>query len=245
MAALEVPQQNKVEIVTIEDLRRNRDVQVLIQRADQQLDLIGYTEHGYRHASLVANIAQNVLLRLKYPERAAQLAAIAGYLHDIGNVVTRFSHAQMSALLAHDILIRMGMDIDEVAVIMGAVGNHEEDTGAPISDVAAAVIIADKSDVHRSRVRNPNMAAFDIHDRVNYASEHSFVRVDESRRMITLEMTIDNHIADLMAYFEIFLSRMLFIRRAAEFLNCRFELVINKRRILEPNANGLGPPPTS
>ncbi len=238
MGTLEVPQQDKLKIITLEDLRRNPDVQILIRRADEYLGAIGYTEHGYRHASLVANIAHNILLRLKYPERIAQLAAIAGYLHDVGNVVTRFAHPQSGAMLSYDLLRRMDMDVDEIAVIITAIGNHEEDTGAPVNEVTAAVIIADKSDVHRSRVRNQNMVTFDIHDRVNYASEHSFVRVDETRRTITLEMSIDTRIADLMAYFEIFLSRMLFIRRAAKFLNCRFELVINKRRILEPYSNG-------
>lgn len=219
-------------LVTLEDLRHDRETTTLLTKANEQLAIMGFTEHGLRHASLVAHIAQNILLRLKYPERTAQLAAIAAYLHDIGNVIARMNHEQTGALIAMDILRRLGMDIEEIAVVAGAIGNHEENNGEPVSEVSAALILADKSDVHRSRVQNPNMAAFDIHDRVNYAAQRSFVNVDEAKRTITLELTIDTTISQVMEYFEIFLSRMVMCRRAAQYLKCNFELVINKNRLL-------------
>lgn len=219
-------------MVTLEDVKRHAEIRALLRAADEQLGVLGYTEHGYRHANLVAHIAENVLRRLGYPDRRAQLAAIAGYLHDIGNVVTRTNHGPTGAVLVFPILRQLGMPAEELAVVVGAIGNHEEDHGSPVSEVSAAVIIADKSDVHRSRVRNPNPTTFDIHDRVNYAATHSFVRVDSENRRITLELTIDTAIASIMDYFEIFLSRMLFIRRAAEYLQCAFALTINGQRIL-------------
>jgi len=220
------------KLVTLETLRRDRLVQAFIKSADAQLGILGYTEHGQRHTSLVANIAHNILQRLGYPERTCELAAIAGYLHDIGNTVNRHDHATIGALMAKDILLAYGMDPEEVAAIMGAIGNHEETNGNPVGEISAALNIADKSDVHRSRVRETNPTRFDIHDRVNYASQHSFVRVDGEERRIDLEVSIDTSIAPLMDYFEIFLNRMLFIRRAVQFLGCEFRLVINRHRIL-------------
>jgi uncharacterized protein len=219
-------------ILTLDSLKENPQVQAFIRAADAQLGTLGYTEHGFRHVNLVANIAQNILLRLRYPQRRAELAGIAGYLHDIGNLVNRHDHAVAGALLSRDILMDSGVPLDELAIILGAIGNHEERVGEPVSDVSAAIIIADKSDVHRSRVRNPNPAMFDIHDRVNYASQHSFVRVDGDTRRITLEITIDTSIATIVDYFEIFLKRMLFIKKAAQFLNSSFELQINRQRLL-------------
>jgi putative nucleotidyltransferase with HDIG domain len=221
-----------VQPVTLETLRRDPMVQALIKRADAQLGVLGYTEHGLRHTTLVANIARNILQRLGYPERTCELAAIAGYLHDIGNTVNRRDHAAVGALMAKDILLGHGMDVDEVATIMGAIGNHEETSGDPVGEISAALNIADKSDVHRSRVRETNPTKFDIHDRVNYASQHSFVRVDGEEKRIDLEMIIDTSIAPLMDYFEIFLNRMIFIRRAVTFLGCEFRLTINRNRIL-------------
>jgi uncharacterized protein len=219
-------------VVTFEALRRDPLVQTFIKRADAQLGVLGYTEHGQRHTSLVANIARNILQRLGYPERTCELAAIAGYLHDMGNCVNRRDHATAGALMAKDILLGYGMDADEVAVVMGAIGNHEETTGDPVGEVSAALNVADKADVHRSRVRETNPLKFDTHDRVNYASQHSFVRVDGEARVIELEMSIDTKIAPLMDYFEIFLNRMMFIRRAAQFLECEFRLTINRQRML-------------
>jgi len=220
-------------LITLDEVKRYQEITTLLRRADECLGIIGYTEHGLRHGGLVASIAQNILLRLRYPERRAQLAAVAGYLHDIGNVINRNVHGETGAVLALQLLLSLGMSVDEAATVAAAVGNHEEQTGVAVSDVAAAVIIADKSDVHRSRVRNPNPAEFDIHDRVNFAAVHSFVRVEEARRAIALELTIDEEAGvGLMDYFEIFLERMLACRRAAKFLGCQFELVINKNRML-------------
>jgi len=218
--------------VTMEEVQKDPEVRALMRRAAEQMDILGYTEHGERHASLVGNIARNILLRLGYSQRTAELAAIAGYLHDIGNVVHRDNHAHSSAMIAWDILRRMGMDIEEISLIMGAVGNHEEERGDPVSAVSAAVIIADKADVHRSRVQNPDPLSFDIHDRVNYAAKRSFVRVDPKERTITLEVEIDTQISQVMEYFEIFMERMIIARRAARFLDCEFHLIINGTRIM-------------
>lgn len=220
-------------LVTLDDVKARRDVLALVRRADENLDAIGYTEHGSRHANLVANIAQNILVHLHADERSVQLAAIAGYLHDIGNVVNRNVHGETGAVLALQILLNLGMDVEEATIVAAAIGNHEEQTGDPVSAVSAAVIIADKSDVHRSRVRNQNPRDYDIHDRVNHAAVHSFVRVDAERKAIALELKIDEvEGAGVIDYFEIFLERMLASRRAAKFLGCRFELVINGNRML-------------
>jgi hypothetical protein len=228
------PTQNEAQLalVTFDTIRRDAEVQAYIRRADAQLGVLGYTEHGQRHTSLVGSIARNVLNRLGYPDRTCELAAIAGYLHDVGNCVGRRDHATAGALMARDILVARGMDVEEVATIMGAIGNHEETTGDPVGEISAALNIADKSDVHRSRVRETDPMKFDQHDRVNYASQHSFVRVDGEAKRIELEMTIDTTVAPLMDYFEIFLNRMVFVRRAVGFLGCEFWLTINRNRIL-------------
>ena len=218
--------------VTLDAVKANPFIAAYIRRADEQMGVLGYTEHGERHAALVSRIAYNILSHLGYPERTAELAAIAGYLHDTGNLLHRKNHPMSSALLSMMELRQMHMDPAELAIIMGAVGNHEEDQGDPVSEVSAAVIIADKSDVHRSRVRNPNTLAFDIHDRVNYAAQRSFVRVDNDHKTISLELDIDTSISQVMEYFEIFLSRMLISSRAANYLGCNFELVINKVKLL-------------
>jgi hypothetical protein len=219
-------------VPTLEDIKRDPEVQAFITKANEYTGVIGYTEHGARHANLTSSIAGNVLRRLGHDERAAQLGAIAAYLHDIGNLVSRANHEHTGAVLADRILARLGMVADERAVVMGAIGNHEESHGEPVSAIGAAVILADKSDVHRSRVRNPDPAAFDIHDRVNYAVEHSFLRVEEKSKTITLELTIDTAISQVMEYFEIFLGRMLMCRRAATFLGCDFKLQINGTKLL-------------
>jgi metal-dependent HD superfamily phosphatase/phosphodiesterase len=215
--------------VTLEIAQRDDEVQALIAAADANLGVLGYTEHGVRHATLVARIARNVLRRLGYDERQQELAAIAGYLHDIGNVVSRYDHEHTGALLARSILVRLGMSYEDVAVVMGAIGSHGDGDrlGEAVHPVAAAMILADKSDVHRSRVRIADPAQHDAHDRVNYASQSSFLRVDDGRTTITLELTIDTAISPVMNYFEIFLPRMLMCRRAAEFLHCAFHITIN------------------
>ncbi len=217
--------------VTLEDVKKHPYVISFLEAADRHMGAIGYTEHGSRHATLVSNIAQNVLSHLGFRHRIVEMAAISGYLHDLGNVISRFDHGQGGAIIAFNVLRDLHMDPNEIAEIMGAVGNHEEELGDPINEIAAALILSDKSDVHRSRVRNPNMATFDIHDRVNYAAEKSFLRVDENKKSIALELTIDTEISRVMEYFEIFLSRMIMSRRAARFLHCRFELIINGSKL--------------
>ncbi len=219
-------------MITVEDVKKNERVKLLIKKSDEILGVIGYTEHGERHASLAASIAYNILDRLKYPEERAHLASIAAYLHDIGNVINRDYHAQTGAILSHTILSEMKMPLEDILEIMAAIGNHDEKDGQPVSDVCAAVILADKSDVHSSRVRTVEMIKQDIHDRVNYAAKSSFLRVEEEKKIVTLEIKIDTSISQVMEYFEIFLSRMLVCRRAAEFLGLKFQLEINGQRLL-------------
>ncbi len=218
--------------MTLDLVRKDAYVDTLIRVGNENLGRLGYTEHGYRHLNLVSAIAANVLRRLGYPEREAELAAIAGYLHDIGNVVNRRGHHWSGAVISYYLLRRLGMDPGELSVVVAAVGNHDEEAGYPVNRVAAALILADKSDVHRTRVRNPRRTHFDIHDRVNYAVERSFLRVEERKKRITLELTIDPQISSVMDYFEIFLTRMLMCRRAARFLGCEFGLEINGSRLI-------------
>jgi putative nucleotidyltransferase with HDIG domain len=231
IAAPATGQEPLVHAVTAEIVRENPRVKVFIRKSDEALAEIGYTEHGERHVGLVAHIAYNILKRLGYPEREAQLAAIAGYLHDIGNTVNREHHAQTGAVMAMQLLTELGMPDLEIVRVMGAIGNHHENDGDPVSAVAAAVILADKSDVHRTRVRNPDMIKFDIHDRVNYAVEKSFLNVDEAAKRITLELTVDTAISQVMEYFEIFMTRMLASRKAAKFLGTTFGLSVNGNRL--------------
>lgn len=218
--------------ITLDDILTDIEVQVLIERADKSLAVLGYTEHGARHAALVAKIAASVLQQLGYGARDTELAAIAGYLHDIGNGITRLDHGIAAALLARDILQRLGMPPAEFVEVMCAIGNHEEEYGEAVSPLAAAVILGDKSDVHRGRVRVIDPGTDDIHDRVNMATNRSFLAVDAAARTITLELEIDTSIIQVMEYFEIFLERMVMCRRAAEFLGCAFGLVINGTRLL-------------
>ncbi len=218
--------------VTLDAVREHDGVQTFIGLADKYLGHIGYTEHGFRHAGLVSNIAFNVLSRLGFEDRIVELGAISGYLHDMGNFVSRSMHSQTGATITYDILRDLGMSYGEVGVVMGAVGNHEEEFGHPVNPAGAALIVADKSDVHRSRVRVKDKTQFDIHDRVNYAVERSFLRVDSEARTLTLELAIDTELAGVMEYFEIFLSRMVMCQRAAEFLECQFKIDINGTRLL-------------
>ena len=216
---------------TLEEIKQDSYVQALIEAGNLHLAAIGYTEHGLRHVGLVSHIASNILEKMEHPERECELASIAGYLHDIGNAVNRVSHAQTGAILAAGILEGHGMSHEEIACVIGAIGNHDELDGNPVNNISAALILADKSDVHRSRVRNSDLATFDIHDRVNYAVERSFLRVYPLER-IALELTIDTEICPVMEYFEIFLARMLLCRKAAEFLHYKFELKINDVKLL-------------
>jgi len=218
--------------VTFEQVRRDPEVRAYIVKANEMLSALGFTEHGLRHVGLVAERAMGLMAELQRPPRLQELAGIAALLHDIGNIVNRHDHGQTGALLAYQILSRMGMAPEEIAIIMSAIGNHEEDVGIPVHDVSAALILADKSDVHRSRVRNQDVSTFDIHDRVNFAVTHSELQAFRDERVIRLSLVVDTSIIAIMEYFEIFLSRMVMCRRAADRLGCRFELVMNESRLL-------------
>lgn len=218
--------------VNLEDVKRDILTDTLIRTGNSNLGAMGFTEHGYRHINLVSSIAQNVVKRLGFSKREIELAAIAGYMHDIGNVVNRDGHHLSGAVLAYFILERLGMSSDEIGTVAAAIGNHDEENGSPVNNIAAALILADKSDVHRTRVRNTDVASFDIHDRVNYAVERSFLRVVDEDRTIVLELEIDPKISPVMDYFEIFLTRMLLCRRSANFLGCRFGLQINGNKLV-------------
>lgn len=216
----------------MEDVKKDPQVQAYIDRADEYLAVIGYTEHGTRHCSLVAKVGRDILLKLDRPARDAELSAISGYLHDIGNVFNRVNHAYTGAVLAHTLLKDMGMSPREITAIVASIGSHDDNGFEPVSSISAGLILADKSDVHRSRVRNPDMIKFDIHDRVNYAVNKSYLQVDPENKTITLFLTIDVKIASVMEYFEIFLNRMLYCKRAANFLGCQFRLVVNDNPLL-------------
>jgi uncharacterized protein len=224
-------QTEQAQLVTLEEIQQDKLISTFISSADRVMEGLGFTEHGFRHANLTARIAFNLLSRLGFDERAVNLAALGGYLHDVGNMVARVNHGPVGALLVYDAL-KDQMRMQDLAEVMSAVGNHEEDEGAGAGQVAAAVILADKSDVHRSRVRKSAEIDFDVHDRVNYAAEQSFLRVDSSARTVTLELTIDTEISHVMEYFEIFLGRMVMCRRAAEQLDCQFKLTINGATLL-------------
>lgn len=219
-------------VVTYQDVKSDPEVQAYIKVAQEMLAAIGFTEHGLRHIGLVAHRAMKLIEALGRPPRRVELAGIAALLHDIGNIINRQGHGQSSALLAHAILTRMGLPPEEIAPVMAAIGNHEEQIGNPVNDLAAALILADKSDVHRSRVYNRDIATFDIHDRVNYAATHSDLLVLPEEKAIRLQLEVDTSIIAIAEYFEIFLTRMMMSRRAAEFLEFRFELVINGTRLL-------------
>ncbi len=230
--AAEAPAVGAPSPVTFDFVREHPRVRLYVRMADAALESIGYTEHGERHVGLVSRIGFNVLKRLGRPERQCELAAIAGYLHDIGNAVNRDHHAQTGAVMAMQLLTDFGMPEDEILPVLAAIGNHHENDGDPVNDIAAALILADKSDVHRTRVRNPDMIKFDIHDRVNYAVQKSFLNVDAEHRHITLELTLDSDISHMMEYFEIFMTRMLASRKAAKHLGATFGLQVNGNRLV-------------
>ena len=203
-----------------------------ITKADESLKALGYTEHSFAHVTKVAMVASDILKTLGYSEREIELAKIAGYLHDIGNVINRIDHAQSGAVMAFRILDKLGMDAEEIADIVTAIGNHDEGTGRPVSPMAAALILADKSDVRRSRVRNQEESKFDIHDRVNYSVRESELAIDEDRTVIWLKLTVDTTYGSVMDYFEIFMGRMLLCRKAAETLGLQFRLMINDQALI-------------
>lgn len=217
--------------ITLKDLRANQKVTALIAGANEVMKAMGYTEHGQRHVGVVANITRYILEGLGTPQREIELAMIAAYMHDIGCVVNRINHPQTGANIAFTILNEMGMPCEEIAPILGAIGNHEELNGMPVSLMSAALIIADKSDVHFSRVQNPIIESFDIHDRVNYAVQKSRVLLSQEDKTIDLELEIDTNQATVLEYFEIFLSRMVMCRKASSLFGYRFRLIANGTRL--------------
>ncbi len=215
--------------ITFEDIQNNEAVKTYIQKADESLTALGYTEHSFPHVMKVAQVASDMLLTLGYSEREAELAKIAGYLHDIGNVINRIDHAQSGAVMAFRILDNMGAEPEDIATIITAIGNHDESTAFPVNPIAAALILADKTDVRCSRVRNQAFSNFDIHDRVNYSVKESKVDVVKDSH-IELNLTIETKMCTVMDYFEIFLNRMILCRKAAAKLGLEFRLVINGQR---------------
>ncbi len=219
-------------MITLEDVKKNDEIQSLINAAQEQLDAIGYTEHSNRHINIVANRCGEILQALGYDEHTVELGKIAGYLHDIGNAINRHDHAHSGAILAYEILKEMGMPVEDRTQILMAIGNHDEETGTAVSNLSAALILADKSDVHRSRVTNTNMATFDIHDRVNYAVTDAKLEMHVEERKVTLRLQIDTEICPVLNYFQIFMDRTMMSKYAAKFLNIWFELIINNTKLL-------------
>ena len=219
-------------MLTFETVKKDPAIRTYIQRADESLVALGYTEHSFAHVTMVAETAGRILETLGYPARTAELARIAGFLHDIGNLVNRVDHSQSGAVMAFRILDNLNCDPEEIATVVTAIGNHDEGTGVPVNAVAAALILADKSDVRRNRVRNRDQSTFDIHDRVNYSVEHSRLLVLTEEEIALLELAVDTQFSSIMDYFEIFMKRMLLCRRAAERLGLRFQLTINGQQLI-------------
>ena len=219
-------------MITLEDVKNNEEVQAFVNASQKQLKALGYTEHSNRHIGIVSKRTEEILTKLGYDEHTIELGKIAGYLHDIGNCVNRVDHAHSGAILAYNILKDMGMPVSERTEIMMAIGNHDENTGTAISDISAAIILADKSDVHRDRVTNMNLSTFDIHDRVNYAVTNADLDLNAQERKIILNLTIDTKLCPVLDYFEIFMDRTMMSKYAAKYLKIWFELVINGTKLL-------------
>ena len=219
-------------MITLEDVKRNLEVQELIKSSQKGLNALGYTEHSSRHISIVSNRAGKVLEALDYPKERIELAKIAGFMHDIGNCVNRVDHAHSGAVLAYEILKDMGMDVEKRTEIMMAIGNHDEQTGTAVSDISAALILVDKSDVHRDRVVNTNISTFDKHDKVNYAVTNSEFIINKEKRKVILDLSIDTNISPVLDYFEIFMDRTMMSKYAAKYLGIWFELIINDTKLL-------------
>ena len=219
-------------MLTFKDVKSNETIRTYIQRADESLIALGYTEHSFAHVTHVAETAGYILKTLGYPERTVELVKIAGYLHDIGNLVNRIDHSQSGAVMAFRILDNLNCDPAEIATIVTAIGNHDEGTGQPVNAVAAALILADKSDVRRSRVRNRDKTTFDIHDRVNYSVKKSDLKINGEHTLIKLELSVDTEYGSIMDYFEIFMQRMILCRKAAEKLGLQFKLMINEQQLI-------------
>ena len=219
-------------MITPTEIKQNEQIRTYIEKADEALAALGYTEHSYAHVTRVAHFAEKIMADLGYPRRMQELAWIAGYMHDIGNVINRIDHAQSGAVMAFRILDKLGMPADEIATVCSAIGNHDEGTGVPVNAVAAALILADKADVRRSRVRNQDTTTFDIHDRVNYSVKKSTLKINEDRTLVKLKLTVDTHFGSVMDYFEIFMQRMILCRKAAEKLGLQFKLIINEQQLI-------------
>ncbi|MBR6742985.1 MAG: HD domain-containing protein [Clostridia bacterium] len=219
-------------MISYNELRENTDIKTYITRADESLKALGYTEHSFAHVTKVAETAEYILETLEYSKYNIELAKIAGYLHDIGNIINRIDHSQSGAVMAFRILDNLGFDAEDIATIVTAIGNHDEGTGVAVNPIAAALILADKSDVRRSRVRNTDYTTFDIHDRVNYSVVSSSLNISKGKNFIKLELEIDTAISSVMDYFEIFLGRMVMCRKAAEALGLTFKLVINNQTLI-------------
>lgn len=219
-------------MISFEEIKKNKDINTYIKKADESLLALGYTEHSFAHVGFVADKCRYILETLGYPERQVELARIAAYLHDIGNIVNRSEHSQSGAVMAFRILDKLGMASDEIAEIVTAIGNHDEGTGRPVSTLSAVLILADKSDVRRSRVRNRDEQTFDIHDRVNYSVKETALSISEDKKNITLELAVDTQYGSVMDYFEIFMQRMIMCRKAAEALGLSFRLKINGQGLI-------------
>ncbi len=219
-------------MVTLEELRRNEAIRTYITRADESLKALGYTEHSVAHVTRVAEEAGRLLRELGYSAHTVELARVAGYLHDIGNLVNRIEHSQSGAVMAFRILDRMDMEAEDIATVVTAIGNHDEGTGVPVNEVSAALILADKSDVRRTRVRNRDLTTFDIHDRVNYSVESASLTFNEDKTALALRLTVDTQYGSVMEYFEVFMERMLLCRRAADRLGVQFKLYINDQCLM-------------
>ena len=219
-------------MITFEQIKKDPGIRTYIQKADESLIALGFTEHSFAHVTRVAEMAGYILTTLGYPERTVEIAKIAGYLHDMGNLVNRVDHSQSGAVMAFRILDNLGFDPEEIATIVTAIGNHDEGTGVPVDEVAAALILADKSDVRRSRVRNQDIQNFDIHDRVNYSVTKSELKINEAHTLIKLKLSVDTRFGSVMDYFEIFMGRMILCRKAAEKLGLQFKLMINEQQLI-------------
>ena len=219
-------------MLTYEEVRRDEAIKEYIAKADESLIALGYTEHSFAHVSRVADTAKYILEKLNFSERDIELVQIAAYLHDIGNLVNRIDHSQSGAVMAFRLLDNMHCDPEGIATVVTAIGNHDEGTGIAVNPVAAALIVADKSDVRRSRVRNSDKSNFDIHDRVNYSVKKSQVHINDEKTILKLKLTVDTRYSSVMDYFEIFLGRMIMCRKAAETLGLAFRLIINEQQLI-------------
>lgn len=219
-------------MLTYDEIRRNTEINAYISAADRSLAALGFTEHSFAHVGRVADAAAYILETLKCSEYEIELVKIAAHLHDIGNLVNRIAHSQSGALMAFRILGELGMNAEDLATVVTAIGNHDEGTGVPVDRLSAALILADKSDVRRSRVRNRDKSSFDIHDRVNYSVYDSALKISEDKTVITLSLSVDTEYSSVMDFFEIFMQRMQLCRKAAEKLGLRFKLIINEQQLI-------------